>query len=274
MTYIELVNRFWVLNQVKAFSSIDVAVYFLLLNECNIRRWLNPFELQTRYLEYVFGISRKSIGEARNRLKQRGLIDFMEGKGKSPATYFIKDAEVNNRELVVTFNVSTGNNKSNNKSNNSGNISVTTQVTSRKQQPESYIIINKDIRYRRKKSIKESNTSSQSEMLFHDEEKVHHSKIEDELPPTLEEVFRYFLSKDADKKLENWEESARRFYDNFSAVGWRDKYNRRITRWDSRANNWILDEQRERNNEINQKHHRNGIQDKLPPTPGCGLVED
>ena len=69
------------------------------------------------------------------------------------------------------------------------------------------------------------------------------SKTESDPPPTLEEVLRYFLSKDADKRLENWEESAKRFYDNFSAVDWRDKYNRRITRWDSRANNWILDEQ-------------------------------
>ena len=277
MTYIELVNRFWALNQVKVFSSIDVAVYFLLLNECNIRRWLNPFELQTRYFEYVFGISRKSIGEARNRLKQRGLIDFIEGKGKSPATYLIKEAEVNKDELVVVFNVSTGNNKINNIGNNTGNISVTTKVTSQKQHPESYIIINKDIRKRSKKKIKENDDASQSEMLFSEREMKEvrsRSKTESDPPPTLEEVLRYFLSKDADKRLENWEESAKRFYDNFSAVDWRDKYNRRITRWDSRANNWILDEQRGQSNEATQRPYRTGLQTKLPPTPGCGLVED
>ena len=135
MTYIELVNRFWELNQVKTFSSIEVAVYFSLLNECNIRRWLNPFELRTRYLEYCFEISRKSIGEARNRLKQRNLIDFIEGKGKRPSLYLIKGAKVTNKELVVTFNVSTGNNKSNNIGNNTGNNSVTTEVTTRQFSP-------------------------------------------------------------------------------------------------------------------------------------------
>lgn len=74
--------------------------------------------------------------------------------------------------------------------------------------------------------------------------------------PTFEEVRNYFLLQDADKRLDNWEESARRFFDNFTAVDWRDKYNRRITRWDSRANSWILDDesrkQKDRQHEINQ----------------------
>lgn len=73
--------------------------------------------------------------------------------------------------------------------------------------------------------------------------------------PAFDEVRSYFLSQDADKRLANWEESARRFYDNFTAVDWRDKFNRRIARWDSRANNWILDEeirQADKKNETNQ----------------------
>ena len=87
MTYIELINRFWDFYRVKKFSDIDTAIYFFLLNECNIRRWLNPFELQTRNIEICFSISRKTIGEARNRLKQRGLIDFIEAQGRGPTTY-------------------------------------------------------------------------------------------------------------------------------------------------------------------------------------------
>lgn len=69
--------------------------------------------------------------------------------------------------------------------------------------------------------------------------------------PTLEEVLQYFLSQDADKRLENWEESAKKFFDNFNSVEWRDKYNRRITRWDSRANLWIMtDEKRQKEKQI------------------------
>jgi len=51
MTYIDLINRFWEAYRVKKFSDIDTVIYFFLLNECNIRRWLNPFELQTRNID-------------------------------------------------------------------------------------------------------------------------------------------------------------------------------------------------------------------------------
>lgn len=107
--------------------------------------------------------------------------------------------------------------------------------------------------------------------LFAEEEKKARKKpTQSKSPPpapTLDEVLDYFLSQDADKRLENWEESARRFYDNFNAVDWRDKYNRRITRWDSRANSWILDDesrQKERiKNEPNSINRRPTTEDAL-----------
>ena len=72
--------------------------------------------------------------------------------------------------------------------------------------------------------------------------------------PTLEEVKKHFISVDAPNRIENWEQSAIRFYENFSAVGWRDKYNRLISRWDSRANSWILsDEERQKKEKQNGK---------------------
>ena len=97
--------------------------------------------------------------------------------------------------------------------------------------------------------------------------------------PTLDEVFDYFLSQNADMRLENWEESAKRFFDYFNAVDWRDKFNRRITRWDSRANSWILDD--EKRNKEKSKNEQPGATTSCAPssgipirgkfTPGCGL---
>ena len=125
MTYIDLINRFWEAYRVKKFSDIDTAIYFFLLNECNIRRWLNPFELQTRNIEICIGVSRKTIGEARNRLKQRGIIDFVEAQGRGPTTYLIDGADITNnvlRELFCASNSVTS-------KKHKGNTRVTQTVT-------------------------------------------------------------------------------------------------------------------------------------------------
>ncbi len=102
MTYIELINEFWKQDRFKPFNDIDTRFFFFLLNECNIRNWLNPYELQTQYLEAMLQIKRKAIGEARNRLKQRGLIDFV-AKTNNPTIYLINNVETSNQLLLELF---------------------------------------------------------------------------------------------------------------------------------------------------------------------------
>lgn len=258
MTYIELINRFWDFYRVKKFSDIDTAIYFFLLNECNIRRWLNPFELQTRNIEICFSISRKTIGEARNRLKQRGLIDFIEAQGRGPTTYLLNGVDINNELLKVLFCVSDCVSPKKHKGNTNGNTKVTQGLHKGNTTTDSTLYI-EDIRLKSKdidKSSSPSNPVTVEPSLFAYEEKKagrrkpKASKDPPSPPPTLEDVMQYFLSQDADKRIVNWEESARRFFDNFNAVDWRDKFNRRITRWDSRANSWILDDEKRQKERI------------------------
>lgn len=71
------------------FGAMDTTVYFYLLHQCNIRGWHNPFQLQTRDIEFHLSITRKQIGESKNRLKNRGLIDFTSGSRKDIPTYTI-----------------------------------------------------------------------------------------------------------------------------------------------------------------------------------------
>lgn len=87
MTYIELLNNFWDSTRFNPCSSNEAAMYFYLLHQCNIRRWINPFELKTRDLELTLGISRTTIAALRNKLKQRGFIDFAKGLGSGKAIY-------------------------------------------------------------------------------------------------------------------------------------------------------------------------------------------
>ena len=262
MTYIDLINRFWEAYRVKKFSDIDTAIYFFLLNECNIRRWLNPFELQTRNLEVCLQISRKTIGEARNRLKQRGIIDFVEAHGRGPTTYLIDGADITNNVLRELFCASNSVTSKKHKGNTRVTQTVTQGLHKGNTTQDSTLYI-EDIRYKNKESSVASATRDAPQRaskkveksLFAEEEKKAANRKSPPrtkpsfTPPSIDDVKEYFLSHDADKRLENWEECAQRFYDYFNAVDWIDKNGRRITRWDSRANSWIIDdEKREKEN--------------------------
>ena len=79
-------NEFWKQDRFDPTQALDAKFYFYLLDECNKREWINPFELQSRITEISLLITRKTIGEVRNRLKQRGLIDFVASNNK-PTVY-------------------------------------------------------------------------------------------------------------------------------------------------------------------------------------------
>ena len=100
MTYIELMNKFWKQDEIDPMSPLDTKFYMFLINECNKRRWINPFELQSRIIELKLMITRKTIGEVRNRLKQRGLIDFVSAKNCA-TVYALCDIEVDDGNSLL-----------------------------------------------------------------------------------------------------------------------------------------------------------------------------
>lgn len=252
MTYIELINRFWESYRLKKFSDIDTAIYFFLLNECNIRRWLNPFELQTRNLEISLSISRKTIGEARNRLRQRGMIDFIEAQGRGATVYLIDGVDVTNKELKSRFCVSS----TKHKGNTNGNTKVT-QGLHKGNTKANPTLLDEDIRYKTKDNIPISPDKPGEGVLDFEldepKKKKSKSRTPQESPPapTLEEVKAYFLSQSADTRLDDWETEAEIFFNNFDATDWVDASGRKIKRWDSRANRWILEkEQRKKSHHV------------------------
>lgn len=266
MSYIELLNEFWNQDRFNPFENVDTKLYLLLLDESNIRKWINPIVLHTYYLEERLRIKRKAIGEARNRLKQRGVIDFI-AKTNNPTIFLLTGVEITNKELIKLFpqrnNKETigkqlGNNKETiGKHNNKDYIDYKDNKTERAPSPNS-LFNDEELNGKKKKIRKESGFS----------------------PPALDEVLEYFSCQDAANRIENWEESARRFYDYFNAVDWKDKNGRLITRWDSRANNWILDdEQRQKTNQRKEDISKGsssdtpsgGIPIRGKVTPSCGL---
>lgn len=123
MTYIDYINQFWQIRRYKPMTAHEADFYFFLLKECNIRNWLCPFELPTRLIQAELGYSNKTVIDLRNRLKQKGLIDFIEGNRRGKAACYI---------LLVTSGNQTGNqtgnpiiktkNKTKNINNNSGEL--------------------------------------------------------------------------------------------------------------------------------------------------------
>jgi hypothetical protein len=80
MSYIDLINGFWLIDEQKEFTPSETRLYFFLLHLSNRFYW------KAEWLEYgddkmqaTIGISARSLRTARNRLKEENLIGFVVG---------------------------------------------------------------------------------------------------------------------------------------------------------------------------------------------------
>lgn len=94
MTYIELINRFWQLDEKDPFTSQETRLYFYLLRTSNLLDWPNSWSRKNITLAAEVGISVTTLYRVRDRLQQTGLIRYMAGeRGAGNKTrYFLTDA--------------------------------------------------------------------------------------------------------------------------------------------------------------------------------------
>lgn len=210
MTYIDYINQFWQIRRYKPMTAHEADFYFFLLKECNIRNWLCPFELPTRLIQAELGYSNKTVIDLRNRLKQKGLIDFIEGNRREKAASYI---------LLVTSGNQNGNQTGNQSSNQNGNQNGNPIIKT-------------------KNKTKNNNNSGELFPPEKDKPKKAKSQNPEFIPPTLEQVKAYF-----DGKLPDWEKQAEIFFYHFDSLSWKNTNGARIERWDSRANLWIIEKQ-------------------------------
>lgn len=282
INYIEMINRFWQEVEMKDFLPSEACVYFRLLDVCNKLGWQNPFSLSNSRAVALMAMNEKTFRAIRDKLGGRGLIEFRKGKKRESAPMYCFPEKTDEGWFFPWGNFL----EVKNTVNTPANATVNTTANTTANTPVNTPAYNKTKTKTNKSPNGDSAGLPQSEIsLFAEEEKKasrRKPKASKDPPsplPVLEDVMQYFLSQDADKRLENWEESARRFFDYFNAVEWRDKFNRRITRWDSRANSWILDdEKRQKERRQNEQPRTDG---PVPPsggisirgkvTPNCGL---
>lgn len=112
MTYIDYLNRIWLLNRMDPFTPSERELLYYLLNECNTQYWKMPVRCPTSVICATLGLSKMSIMRARDQLKERGIITFTEGVRNSKAPlYTITMQETTDVTTcvttVVTSNVTT-----------------------------------------------------------------------------------------------------------------------------------------------------------------------
>lgn len=236
--YIKLIKRFWQEVETDDFLPSEACVYFRLVEICNRSGWQNPFSLSNSRAVALMAMNEKTFRAIRDKLAERGLIDFRKGKRRESKPMYCIPVEVDDVWVFPWENFLEVKNTANTPVNTTVNTTANTPAYN-KTKTKTNISPNGDC------AAVPAPVPELSLFAEEDRKKKKAKAAKDPPPPfpTLEEVLQYFLSQDADKRLENWEESARSFFDNFTAVDWRDKYNRRITRWDSRANKWILDDE-------------------------------
>ena len=90
MTYIELINNFWELDEDWQFTCCETRLYFYLLKTANRLGWVDCWTLSDAKVSSDVGVSVNSMKTARNRLVQAGLIEFKSGgNGQRDKTRYI-----------------------------------------------------------------------------------------------------------------------------------------------------------------------------------------
>lgn len=88
MNIVNYMNHFWFQNQYDPCSSSETTLFHYLLFEAERQQWVMPFKLPTQMVISYTGLSKQSVIDAREGLKERGLITYSKGGGKGrPALY-------------------------------------------------------------------------------------------------------------------------------------------------------------------------------------------
>lgn len=204
MSYIELINYFWDIDEEWQFTCCETRLYFYLVKTANRLGWVDSWTRSDAKVSSDVGVSVNSMKTARNRLVQAGLIDVKQGgKGQRDKTRY--------------------------------------QILIPKPQPNHIpnLIPNLEPKVQ---PYNKTKTKTESMGLFppppEDKPKRQPKARKPEfIPPTPDEVREYFRGR-----LPDWEEQAATFYDHYDSLNWHTATGAKVQRWEGRANLWISEE--------------------------------
>lgn len=97
---LDYMGQFWKENEMQMFSAKETQLYFFLLAEYNRRYWQNPFGCSTQRITNNLGISRQTLCRLREKLKERELITYEEGKNNSSIPSYTLLVKPDNRTTL------------------------------------------------------------------------------------------------------------------------------------------------------------------------------
>ena len=90
MNYITQLNGFFnYLDKKITLTANAVSLYVMLLDINNKDNWIAEFSIKNSYFEDRTGLRRDKLNEARNLLKQKGLIKYQQADGSASGIYSI-----------------------------------------------------------------------------------------------------------------------------------------------------------------------------------------
>ena len=78
----EIMQRFWRENEYEPFSTAEISLYFFLIDRANSRRWQMPFKCPTSVISNAIQVTRQTVVNARESLRERNFITYSKGTGK------------------------------------------------------------------------------------------------------------------------------------------------------------------------------------------------
>ena len=239
MTYIELINRFWELDECWQFSCCETRLYFYLLKTANRLGWEDNWTRSDSKISSDVGVSEKVMKVARNRLVQAGIIDYKQGNGRgNKSIYSVKGIPKGERNIPpLGHPLRTP-------------LGHPLGIPLGDPFQESSPIPPKEEYKTEIKTKKEPPKGGKKESRFGElfplpkPEKPKRT-VREFIAPTLDEVIQYFFNQNAPERLDDWQEQAEIFFNHFDSIGWKNAKGVKIERWESKANLWILDHVKE-----------------------------
>ena len=87
MNYIAELNAFHDYLLANQLSTSEIALWHALMHINNSTMWKTEFTASNLILQQMTGLSRSSLADAKNKLKQRGLIEYIPGKPRQAGMF-------------------------------------------------------------------------------------------------------------------------------------------------------------------------------------------
>ena len=101
VNYLKELRSFYDYSLYNGVLTGEVALWYTLMAINNRLGWLDEFAVNNSILQQLTALSKSGLDYARNGLKQRGLIDYLPGRGNRPGKYRMISFDGNISDTVL-----------------------------------------------------------------------------------------------------------------------------------------------------------------------------